>query len=171
VVGTWYVSDTPYGSLAHARLGIAEENSGRLVTRVRQTAAELARADGSEYILGDGPPGTGCPVIASLSGADRILIVTEPTVSGVHDMERVLDLADHFNIPALIVINKADLHAGQSERIENIAQQRNARVIARIPFDRHVNDALLAGKTVIEYGQGPAFEAMQQIWNQLKQEL
>jgi MinD superfamily P-loop ATPase len=171
VVGTWYVSETPYGALSHARLGIAEENSGRLVTRVRQTAAELARADGSEYILGDGPPGTGCPVIASLSGADRILIVTEPTVSGVHDMERVLELADHFNIPALIVINKADLHAGQTERIETIAQQRNARVIARIPFDRHVNDALLEGKTVIEYGRGPAFEAMQQIWNQLKQEL
>jgi MinD superfamily P-loop ATPase len=171
VVGTWYVSETPYGPLAHARLGIAEENSGRLVTRVRRTAAELAQAEGSDYILGDGPPGTGCPVIASLSGADSILIVTEPTVSGVHDMERVLELADHFDIPALIVINKADLHAGQAERIETIAQQRNARVIARIPFDRHVNDALLAGKTVIEYGQGPAFEAMQQIWNHLKQEL
>ncbi|MDY0262420.1 P-loop NTPase [Syntrophotalea acetylenica] len=171
VVGTWYVSETPFGPLAHARLGIAEENSGRLVTRVRRTAAELARAGGHDYILGDGPPGTGCPVIASLSGADRILIVTEPTVSGVHDMERVLELAEHFKIAALIVINKADLHAGQAQRIEEIAQQRNARVIARIPFDRQVNDALLAGKTVIEYGRGPAFEAMQQIWNHLKQEL
>jgi MinD superfamily P-loop ATPase len=138
---------------------------------VRRTAAELARAGGHDYILGDGPPGTGCPVIASLSGADRILIVTEPTVSGVHDMERVLELAEHFKIAALIVINKADLHAGQAQRIEEIAQQRNARVIARIPFDRQVNDALLAGKTVIEYGRGPAFEAMQQIWNHLKQEL
>jgi MinD superfamily P-loop ATPase len=171
VVGTWYISETPYGPLAHARLGIAEENSGRLVTRVRRSAADLAKAGGSEYILGDGPPGTGCPVIASLSGVDRILIVTEPTVSGVHDMERVLELADHFDIPALIVINKADLHAGQAQRIETIAQQRNARIIARIPFDRHVNDALLAGKTVIEYGRGPAFEAMQQIWNHLEQEL
>jgi MinD superfamily P-loop ATPase len=171
VVGTWNISDTPHGPLAHARLGIAEENSGRLVSRVRRTAADLAKTEGSAYILGDGPPGTGCPVIASLSGADRILIVTEPTVSGVHDMERVLALADHFSIPALIVINKADLHAGQSARIETIAKQRNAQVIARIPFDRHVNDALLAGKTVIEYGHGPAFDAMQQIWNHLKQEL
>ncbi len=171
VVGTWHISETPYGPLAHARLGIAEENSGRLVSKVRQTAARLAKIEHSEYILGDGPPGTGCPVIASLSGADRILIVTEPTVSGVHDMERVLDLADHFGIPALIVINKADLHAGQTRRIETIAQQRGARIIARIPFDRHVNDALLAGKTVIEYGHGPAYEAMQKIWNQLKQEL
>jgi MinD superfamily P-loop ATPase len=171
VVGTWYISDTTYGPLAHARLGIAKENSGRLVTKVRQQAAELAKAEHGEFILSDGPPGTGCPVIASVSGTDRILIVTEPTVSGVHDMERVLELADHFGIPALIVINKADLHAGQTRRIETIAQQHNARVIARIPFDPHVNDALLAGKTVIEYGEGPAFEAMQQIWKLLKQEL
>ena len=116
-------------------------------------------------------PGTGCPVIASVSGADRVLIVTEPTVSGVHDMERVLSLTKHFGIPTLIVINKADLNVEQAERIESIATDNGSRVIARIPFDRNVNDALMAGKTVIEYGKGPAVEAMCNIWNIIKAEI
>jgi len=171
VVGKWYISRTDYGPMAHARLDIAEENSGRLVTQVRNVAVDLAKEFKKEYILGDGPPGTGCPVIASVSGADRVLIVTEPTVSGVHDMERVLGLTKHFNIPALIVINKADLNTEQSKRIKSIAKQMGSRVIAEIPFDRNVNDALMAGKTVIEYGRGPAFEAMHDIWNTLKKEL
>jgi len=171
VTGRWYVSGTDYGPMAHAQLNIAEENSGRLVTQVRNVAVNLAKELKKEYILGDGPPGTGCPVIASVSGADRVLIVTEPTVSGVHDMERVLNLTKHFNIPALIVINKADLNTEQTGRIKSIAKQMGSRVIAEIPFDRNVNDALMAGKTVIEYGKGPAFDAMHDIWNTLKKEL
>jgi MinD superfamily P-loop ATPase len=170
-VGKWYVSGTDSGPMAHARLGIAQENSGRLVTQVRHVAANLARELKKEYILGDGPPGTGCPVIASVSAADRVLIVTEPTVSGVHDMERVLNLAKHFGIPALVVINKADLNAEQAGRIETIAAEMGSRVIARIPFDRNVNDALVAGKTVIEYGKGPALESMHKIWSTLKKDL
>jgi len=170
-VGKWYVSSTNYGPMVHARLGIAEENSGRLVTRVRNVAADLARDLKKELILGDGPPGTGCPVIASIGGADRVLIVTEPTVSGVHDMQRVLSLTGHFGIPTLIVINKADLNAEQAERIETIAKEMGSRVIARIPFDRNVNDALMAGKTVIEHGKGPAFEAMVRLGNQLNKEI
>jgi len=171
VTGKWYISGTDYGPMAHALLGIAEENSGRLVTQVRNVAADLARKYKKEYIFGDGPPGTSCPVIASVSGADSVLIITEPTVSGVHDMERVLKLTRHFGIPALIIINKADLNAIQAERIETIAADMRSRVIARIPFDRNVNDALKAGKTVIEYGKGPAFEAMQHVWEVLKKEL
>jgi len=170
-VGKWYISGTDYGPMAHARLGIAEENSGRLVTQVRNVAADLARRLKKKLILGDGPPGTGCPVIASVSGADRVVIVTEPTVSGVHDMQRVLSLTGHFGIPALIIINKADLNSEQAERIENIATDMGSRVIARIPFDRNVNDALMEGKTVIEYGKGPAFEAMVHIWDQLNKEI
>lgn len=170
-VGKWYVSGTDYGPMAHARLGIAEENSGRLVTKVRSVAADLARDLKKELILGDGPPGTGCPVIASISGADRVLIVTEPTVSGVHDMQRVLSLTGHFGIPTLIVINKADLNTEQAERIETIAKEMGSRVIARIPFDRNVNDALMAGKTVIEHGKGPAFEAMVHLGDQLIKEI
>jgi MinD superfamily P-loop ATPase len=167
-VGRWYVSGTDYGPLAHARLGIAEENSGRLVTKVRNTAADLARELREELILGDGPPGTGCPVIASIGGADRVLIVTEPTVSGVHDMERVLRLTGHFGVPALIVINKADLNDEQAERIETIAREVGSSVVAKIPFDHNVNDALMAGQTIIEYGKGPAFEAVVDLWNQLQ---
>ncbi|MBN2495564.1 MAG: ATP-binding protein [Deltaproteobacteria bacterium] len=166
--GRWYLSSTPRGPMAHARLGIAEENSGRLVTQVRQAAAGLARKLMLGRILGDGPPGTGCPVIASVSGADRVLIVTEPTVSGVHDMERVLRLAAHFRIPAGIVINKADLNQEQAERIESIAREMGARILARIPFDRNVNEALMAGRTLIEHGKGPAREALIGLWNELK---
>jgi len=171
VTGNWFVSGTDVGPMAHARLGIAEENSGKLVTQVRAVAANLARKHKTSYIFDDGPPGTGCPVIASVSGADRVLIVTEPTVSGVHDMERVLRLTRHFGIPALIVINKADLNVDQAARIETIAHQHGSRVIARIPFDPAVNAALMAEKTVIEYGSGPAYETMHQIWSTLENEL
>jgi len=171
ITGAWYVSDTQAGPMAHARLGIAEENSGKLVTKVRNVAADLAKKLKKKYIFDDGPPGTGCPVIASVNGADRVLIVTEPTVSGVHDMERVLGLTRHFGIPALIVINKADLNVEQAERIETIAQENGTRVIAKIPFDSNVNKALMAEKTVIEYGSGPACEVMQQIWSALEKEL
>ncbi|MBN1664290.1 MAG: ATP-binding protein [Deltaproteobacteria bacterium] len=167
MVGKWYVSGTAYGPMVHARLGIAEENSGRLVTQVRSVAAQLAKDLGKALILSDGPPGTGCPVIASISGADRVLIVTEPTVSGVHDMERVMELAGHFGIPSLIVINKADLNAQQTERIKAIAQDAGSEVIGEIPFDRNVNDALMAGKTVFEYGKGPALGAIIRLWEKL----
>lgn len=167
-VGNWYVSGTDYGPMVHARLGVAEENSGRLVTKVRSVAAELAKDLGKGLILSDGPPGTGCPVIASVSGVDRVLIVTEPTVSGVHDMQRVLDLAGHFGIPSLIVVNKCDINAEQTDRIKVIASKMGANVIGEIPFDRKVNDALVAGKTVLEYGAGPASEAIFRLWAKLE---
>lgn len=117
VTGRWYVSDTVWGPMAHAKLGIAEENSGRLVARVRERAAQLAEEHQRTLIIGDGPPGTGCPVIASVSGTDLVVIVTEPTVSGVHDMERVMQLAAHFGVPVAVIINKADLNAEQAGRI------------------------------------------------------
>jgi MinD superfamily P-loop ATPase len=171
VTGSWYVSSTEYGPLVHARLGIGEENSGKLVTQVRNTAGDQARKLRVAYILSDGPPGTGCPVIASLSGADLVLIVTEPTVSGVHDMERVLSLTRHFGIPALVAINKCDLNPGQSDRIEAIALAEGSRVIARIPFDHHVQEALACGNPVVEYGEGSASQAVKGIWHCLLAEL
>jgi MinD superfamily P-loop ATPase len=122
-------------------------------------------------ILGDGPPGTGCPVIASVSGSDLILIVTEPTVSGVHDMERVMKLANHFGIPTAVVINKSDLNTEQAARIETIAAANGSQVIGKIPFDRAVNDALMAGKTVIDYGESNANHAIHEIWKALQKEL
>ena len=168
VTGKWFVSFTARGPMAHARLGIAEENSGKLVAQVRGRAADLAEKLRLELILGDGPPGTGCPVIASVSGADLVLIVTEPTVSGVHDMDRVLELAAHFRVPALVVINKADLNAEQAKHIVKIAERRKSRVIGKIPFDRSVNDALMAGKTVVDYGESAAAGAIVKIWKELQ---
>jgi len=164
ITGKWFVSATDCGPMVHARLGIAEENSGRLVTQVRNRAASLTGELSLERILGDGPPGTGCPVIASVSGADLVLIVTEPTVSGVHDMERVLDLAAHFGVPTQVIINKCDLNLAQTERIEQIAASRNSQVIGRIPFDRMVNDALMAGKTVVDFGESAAADAIRGAW-------
>ena len=171
VTGRWYVSATANGPMVHAKLGIAEENSGRLVAQVRSRAGELAAALKAGLILGDGPPGTGCPVIASVSGTDLVMIVTEPTVSGVHDMERVMALAAHFRVPTVVVINKADLNAAQAHRIGDIAAAHGSRVIGRIPFDRAVNDALVAGKTVIEYGQSRAEQAIRDVWERLQETL
>ncbi len=169
--GHWFVSSTAAGPMVHARLGIAEENSGRLVTQVRNRAAELATELRQALILGDGPPGTGCPVIASVSGTDLVVIVTEPTVSGVHDMERVLRLTRHFGVPAVVVINKADLNPDQARRIEAIAATHGSRVIGRIPFDRRVNDALMAGKILVEHGTGPAEAAVREVWRRLQEVL
>lgn len=171
VTGRWYISGTDFGPMAHARLGIAEENSGRLVARVRDQAASLAEELKQELILGDGPPGTGCPVIASVSGADLVIIVTEPTVSGVHDMERVMKLSAHFGVPAAVIINKADLNTVQAERIEVIAKAHGSKVVGRIPFDRSVHDALMAGKTVIEYGKCSAEEAIREAWAGIQKQI
>lgn len=171
ITGKWYVSKADNSPMVHARLGIAEENSGKLVTQVRNRAAELARELKMDTIIGDGPPGTGCPVIASVSGVDIVLIVTEPTVSGVHDMERVLKLAAHFGVPALVIINKADLNYEQAQKIHEMAKEAGSRVIATIPFDRNVNDALMAGKTIVEYGKGPAAKAIREVWNVLQKEM
>jgi len=168
VTGSWYLSETEYGPMVHARLGIAEENSGRLVAQVRSRAADLAAELNASGILGDGPPGTGCPVIASVTGADLVLIVTEPTVSGVHDMERVIDLSNHFGVPSLVIINKSDLNQEQAQKIEAIAEKKNSRVIARIPFDRRVNSALMAGKTVVQYGESPAADAIRKGWEEVQ---
>ncbi len=171
VTGRWYVSGTDHGPMVHAKLGIAEENSGRLVTQVRSRAAQLAEELNKGLILGDGPPGTGCPVIASVSGTDLVVLVTEPTVSGVHDLERVMRLVSHFGVPAVVVINKADLNPDQARRIETLARGHGSRVIGCIPFDRSVNDALMAGRTVVEYGKGPAVAAIRDVWKNLREAL
>jgi len=168
LTGRWYVSNTEFGAMAHARLGIAEENSGRLVTRVRDRAAQLANDLKQRLILGDGPPGTGCPVIASVSGTDLVVIVTEPTVSGVHDMERVMQLAAHFGVPTAVVINKSDLNPQQADRIAEITKAEGSEVIGRIPFDRVVNDALMNGKSVIEYTDSKPYHAIKDMWKNLQ---
>jgi len=151
--GEWYISDTRFGAMVHARLGIAEENSGKLVTLVRQEARKLAEERRLELILTDGPPGVGCPVIASVGGATALLVVTEPTVSGLHDMQRVLELAAHFKVPCLVCINKFDLNLDQTAAIEVLANERDIPVVGKIPFDPRFTESMVQGKTIFEYDQ------------------
>ena len=163
--GEWYVSATRFGPMVHARLGIAEENSGRLVSLVRTKTRQLAEARGLELILTDGPPGIGCPVIAAIGGATALVIVVEPTVSGIHDMERVVDLAAHFRVPGMVIVNKFDLNVGMTEAIEQLAEKRNILVLGRVPFDPVFTRAMVQGQTLFEYGEeSPTRRVVRDIW-------
>ena len=163
--GEWYVSDTRFGPMVHARLGIAEENSGRLVSLVRTKTRQLAEARGLELILTDGPPGIGCPVIAAIGGATALVIVVEPTVSGIHDMERVVDLAAHFRVPGMVIVNKFDLNVGMTEAIEQLAEKRNILVLGRVPFDPVFTRSMVQGQTLFEYGEeSPTRRVVRDIW-------
>jgi len=170
--GEWYLSETRFGPMAHARLGIAEENSGKLVSLIRQEGKKLAEEKQLELLLTDGPPGIGCPVIASLGGATAVLIVTEPTVSGRHDMERVAELAAFFKIPAMLCINKFDLNPDEGKAIEAFAAQKNIKVIGRVPFDSSFTKAMVQGKTVVEFDSlSEGCKAVKGIWKNLAQDL
>jgi MinD superfamily P-loop ATPase len=163
--GEWSISETRFGPMVHARLGIAEENSGKLVTLVRQEAKKLAERSELDLILTDGPPGVGCPVIASLGGASAALIVTEPTVSGKHDMERVAELAAFFKVPAMVCINKFDLNADASGDIERFVSHRGLSFLGRIPFDPAFTKAMVQGQTIFEYdSHAEAGEAVRELW-------
>ncbi len=165
VNGEWFVSRTRLGQpMTHACLGVAEENSGRLVTLIREKAANIASRDPEGRILIDGSPGTGCPVIASLTGAFYALIVTEPTVSGVHDLGRILDVTRHFGVPAGVVINKADLNREMAGRIKKTAGEYGAELIGEIPYDTVVTKAQMKGLSVVEYAEGPVTDSIRKIW-------
>jgi len=151
VNGEWYISDTRHGPMVHARLGVAEENSGKLVSTVRKEAGALAEQRGLDLVLIDGSPGIGCPVIASITGADLVLIVTEPTLSGLHDLGRVADVAKHFDITCLVCINKWDINPDVTAQIERQAEQRGLAVAGRVRYDRAVTDAQVRKQAVIEY--------------------
>jgi MinD superfamily P-loop ATPase len=168
--GEWYLSETRFGPMAHARLGIAEENSGKLVSLIRQEGKKLAEEKHLDLLLTDGPPGIGCPVIASLGGATAVLIVTEPTVSGSHDMERVAELAEFFKIPAMLCVNKFDLNPDEGKAIEAYAKQRNISVIGRVPFDPAFTKAMVQGKTIVEFdNRSEGCKAVKGIWENLTQ--
>lgn len=163
--GEWYISATRFGPMVHARLGIAEENSGRLVSLVRKETRQLAEEHGLELILTDGPPGIGCPVIAAIGGATALVIVVEPTVSGIHDMERVVDLAAHFRVPGMVIVNKYDLNVEMTETIEQLAVQRNLVVLGRVPFDPVFTRSMVQGQTLFEYGaETPTRQVVRDIW-------
>jgi len=164
--GEWMVSATRCGPMVHARLGVAAENSGKLVATVRQEARRLAEQQGGKLVIVDGPPGIGCPVIASLSGAAQVLVVTEPTVSGEHDLARVLKLAAHFGIPAAICVNKWDLNPEMTERIEKQARAVGATVAGRIRYDRAVTQAQIRERAVVET-DAPCAGDIRALWKRL----
>ena len=171
MAGQWFMSDSKYGTLVHARLGIAQENSGKLVALVRQQARQTAKKEGADYIVSDGPPGIGCPVISSLSGADLALLVTEPTLSGIHDLERVLGVCRHFGVPPLVCINKFDINEENSRRIENYSLGQGIELSAKIPFDNAVTEAMVQGLPVVEYDSNGVSQHIEALWKLVGQSL
>ena len=165
--GDWYQSDSRFGPMVHAQLFPAEENSGRLVALLRKQARILAEAQGLDLILSDGPPGIGCPVIAALSGTDMAVIVTEPTVSGRHDLERVLELCHHFKIRTGVIINKCDLNLDQANAIKAYCQAQQLPLIGEMPYARVFTEAMIQGQTVTEFQPEGAGAAVEAIWNNL----
>jgi len=162
--GHSFISETKYGYLCHARLGIAQENSGKLVALVRQNAKLIAERDNLDYIITDGPPGIGCPVISSLSGASMALLVTEPTLSGIHDLERVIGVCRHFGVPVLVCVNKYDLNEQNTYRIESYCGSEGIEVIARISFDNVVTEAIVKGLPVVEYSDTKVTQQIKDLW-------
>ena len=165
--GYWFISDTRYGPLVHARLGIAQENSGKLVAVVRQQAKQIAGERGLDYIISDGPPGIGCPVISSLSGASFALLVTEPTLSGMHDLDRVLGVCCHFGVPAMVCINKYDLNEENTRQIESRCLNQGVAIAGKIPFDNAVTESIVRGIPVVEYSNGRVTREIEEMWHTL----
>jgi MinD superfamily P-loop ATPase len=166
--GEWFISDTRHGPLVHARLHIGGENSGKLVTLVRDKASELGQQTGFDLMLVDGPPGIGCPVIASVTGADLVLVVTEPTVSGLHDLERVARLVQGFGLPLAVCINKTDINPEIAGCIRDMCAARGFPVVAELSYDTAVVQAQVAGKSIVECGGSRVAEQIRDMWNTLK---
>jgi len=167
ISGEWYVSSTQYGPMVHARLGIAEGNSGKLVTLIRQQAREIAKRDNLDFIIVDGSPGIGCPVISSITGSDLVVVVTEPTLSGQHDLNRVAQLTGYFQIPTIVCINKWDLNPEITQRIESQAYDQGIKSVGRIRYDPAVTKAQIMKSSVIEYTGGAVSEDIKSVWRNI----
>jgi MinD superfamily P-loop ATPase len=162
--GHWFVADTRYGPLVHARLGVAQENSGKLVAMVRQQAGLIAKEQRIDYIISDGPPGIGCPVISSLSGVNLAVIVTEPTLSGMHDLDRVISVCHHFKVPVIVCINKYDLNEDNTGQIESYCLNHDVELASKIPFDNVVTEALVRRVPVVEYSRNRVAQELEKLW-------
>jgi len=167
ISGYHYRSETRFGPMAHAILHTAEEASGKLVTMVRNDAKELTEDSGRDIIIIDGPPGIGCPVIAAITGVDLVLVVTEPTVSGIHDMERILGVSEHFNIPTVVCINKYDINERNAERIEDRCREKGVEVVGKLPYDDAATKAMIEKKSVIEFTDGGLSREISWIWRRI----
>ncbi|MDY7011962.1 MAG: ATP-binding protein, partial [Planctomycetota bacterium] len=164
VNGEWFISDTRCGPMVHAKLGVAEENSGKLVSLVRTQAKRIAEDRKLDIVLIDGAPGIGCPVIASITGADLVLVVTEPTLSGLHDLQRVADLTKHFGVETLVCINKWDLNEDIASQIETQARRRSLMLAGRVRYDRAVTEAQIRKKSLVEYQNNGAATEIRKVW-------
>jgi MinD superfamily P-loop ATPase len=170
--GLWFRSDTRFGPLFHAHLFAAQENSGKLVTLVKQHGRLLALDEGRKLLLVDGPPGIGCPVISANAGADLALLVTEPTVSGVHDLKRILGTVNHFRVPALVLINKANLNPVHTANIETYCRGQRIELVGSLPYDTVVTEAMVQGQPVTAYQpHGPMARALREVWTQVRRHL
>lgn len=163
--GELYTSTSRQGPMVHARMNAGAENSGKLVSLVRKHARRIAEQHNSDFLLVDGPPGIGCPVIASITGADAVLVVSEPTLSGEHDLTRVLELTNHFKIPAMICINKWDINPRMTRRIELLAHTMGAKPVGRIPYDKAVTAAQVNARALVEDSDGAAAEGIRKTWS------
>ena len=162
--GQWFISETRFGTMVHAKLGIAEENSGKLVFLIRKETKRIAVEQKKDLIIVDGSPGIGCPVIASITGADLVLIITEPTLSGKHDLDRVAELAAGFKIPTLVAINKFDLNSDMADQIEKDVLKRNIKVVGKIRYDKAFTKAQIMKTSVVEYTSGAVTEDVKALW-------
>lgn len=170
--GFWFRSDTRFGPLFHAHLFAAQENSGKLVTMVKQQGRLQALDEDRELLIVDGPPGIGCPVISANAGADLALLVTEPTVSGVHDLERILGTVNHFRVPALVLINKADVNPAHAARIEAYCRAEGIALVGKLPYDTVVTEAMVQGQPVTVYQpEGGMARALREVWAQVQKHL
>jgi len=165
--GLSYISDTRFGPMSHAVLKTAEEASGKLITVVRNNAKKLAEEKKKDLIIIDGPPGIGCPVISSITGVDLVLIVTEPTLSAIHDLERIIGVAHHFKILAVVCINKYDINLDNTEKIERYCKSNNIDVVGKLPYDTIVTKSMIHEKTVVEYSKGNFPEKIIKMWNKV----
>ncbi|HDN79707.1 MAG TPA: (4Fe-4S)-binding protein [Chloroflexi bacterium] len=166
--GEWFVSETPYGPLVHARLHPAQENSGKLVTVVRQKARQLALDEGRELIIIDGPPGIGCPVISAVGGVDIALMVAEPTVAGTHDLERIIQTVEHFRVRGAVIVNKYDLSIKGTQAIEEFCKNHNVPVLGKVPFDPVVTEAMVKGVPVTAFGDSRVVEVISAVWGAVR---
>ncbi len=165
----WFISDTRFGAMVHAHMGPGEENSGKLVTKVRQEAAKIAADNALEYIINDGPPGIGCTAISALSGTDAALLVIEPTKSGWHDVSRLIELINTFGIKAYALINKYDINMEVSDEIASELAKRSIPLLAKVPFDRAMVKALTEGKTIVEYAPDALIsQEIAKVWDAIK---
>ncbi|MDY0151695.1 MAG: ATP-binding protein [Candidatus Cloacimonas sp.] len=169
-VGKLFISDTKVDSImVHARLRSGADNSGKLVAKVKQEARQIAEATAKEFVVVDGSPGIGCPVVSSLSGADFVVLVTEPTVSGLHDLKRVSELVAKFHIPAGCIINKADINHAVTQKVESFLSQNNIVHIGNLPYDETFTKAMTIGQTIIEYQDEDLAALLKANWEQIKQ--